>query len=289
MSSEPDALRVEDDGLICPEVGRWAESKYRLISLYDELFATGMKNKWDQRVYIDLYAGAGYSRIRETETRLKGSPILALTTQCPFDKYIFCEEQTELLGALTIRAKREAPTANVVFVPGTCDSQIERICNEIPRASSSNRVLSLCLVDPFDFGLKFATIRRLSNVYIDFLVLLAVGMDANRAYGHYVDGKNPKLDEALGNVKWRERWRAKPRGRDEFLNFVAGEFAASMASLGYRKIGPADMKLVKSDEKNLPLYYLALFSKHETAYKYWSEVLKYGTDQLGFSWEQQHG
>lgn len=55
---------IEDDGLICPEVGSWAEEKYRLLALYDELFSTGMKYKWDQRVYIDLYAGAGYGRIK---------------------------------------------------------------------------------------------------------------------------------------------------------------------------------------------------------------------------------
>jgi hypothetical protein len=44
------------------------------------------------------------------------------------------------------------------------------------------------------------------------------------------------------------------------------------------------MKLVRSDDKNLPLYYLALFSRHDTAYKFWKDVLKYSTDQSSF-WE----
>src|SRR5208337_1813731 len=153
MTPAPNELSVDDDGLACPGVGKWAESKYRLISLYDELFATGMKKKWDQRVYIDLYAGAGHSRIRETEIRLKGSPILALTTSCPFDKYIFCEEDDELLDALKTRAKRVAPEARISYVAGSCDEEIERIWGEIPKGSKDNRILSLCLVDPFDFGL----------------------------------------------------------------------------------------------------------------------------------------
>jgi hypothetical protein len=55
------------------------------------------------------------------------------------------------------------------------------------------------MVDPFDFGIKFETLRRLSTVYIDFVVLLAVGMDANRNYDHYVEGQSKKIDEALGN------------------------------------------------------------------------------------------
>ena len=81
-------LEAENDGLACPEVGSWAKDKYRLIALCDELFSSGMKNKWN-RLYIDLYAGAGYGRIKGTSTVLKGSPVLALTVPSPFDKYIF--------------------------------------------------------------------------------------------------------------------------------------------------------------------------------------------------------
>ncbi len=283
MSPRQD-IQVEDDGLLCPEVGSWAKSKYRLIALYDEIFSKGMKNKWDQRVYIDLYAGAGLSRVRNTETVLKGSPLLALGVSCPFDKYIFCEGEGDKLRALEARAARIAPKAIFNFIQGSCDSKVDEILAAVPRFGRENRVLSLCVVDPFDFSLKFTTLKRLSSLHVDFLVLLAVAMDANRAYEHYVEGKNPKLDLALGNVSWRKRWNAQPRGRDEFLNFLAEEFAQSMVSLGYRKTGPAEMKLVR-DDGNRPLYYLALFSKHELAYKYWKDVLKYGTDQTSFSWE----
>src|SRR5450759_229745 len=109
-------LRVADDGLITPEVGGWAETKYLLLALYDGLFSTGMKNKWDQRVYLDLYAGAGYSRIQGTSKFLKASPMIALTVTHPFDKYIFCEGREDLLDALEARVQRIAPQANVASV-----------------------------------------------------------------------------------------------------------------------------------------------------------------------------
>lgn len=76
------------------------------------------------------------------------------------------------------------------------------------------------MVDPFDFGIKFATLKRLSQVYIDFLVLLAIGMDANRNYDRYVEGNSPKIDEALGNTEWRERWKGL-RGSTEQLQAVS--------------------------------------------------------------------
>jgi hypothetical protein len=57
-----------------------------------------------------------------------------------------------------------------------------------------------------------------------------------------------------------------------------------MESLGYLHQELHQMKLVRSADKNLPLYYLALFSRHDTAYKFWKDVLKYSTDQSSF-WE----
>lgn len=272
-------LRVIDDGLKTPDVGAWAETKYRLLALYDELFSTGMKYKWDQRVYLDLYAGAGYSHIQGTSKFLKASPLIALTVTDPFNKYIFCEEDEELLEALKTRVLRVRPQANVEYILGNCDTQVEKICEQIPKGSSTNKVLNLCLVDPFDFGLKFETLRRLSNVFVDFLVLLAIGMDVNRNYDHYVDGYSTKIDEALGNRTWRERWKARGVRRSDFRPFLAGEFRKSMGSLGYLEKPLHLMKLVRSVEKNLPLYYLALFSRNETAFKFWDQVLKYSTDQ----------
>jgi hypothetical protein len=56
-------IKVSDDGLLIPEVRRWSLEKYELVGSYCDIFSSGMKNKWHQRVYIDLFAGAGYARI----------------------------------------------------------------------------------------------------------------------------------------------------------------------------------------------------------------------------------
>jgi hypothetical protein len=125
-------------------------------------------------------------------------------------------------------------------------------------------------------------LRRLSTVFIDFVVLLAVGMDVNRNYDHYVEGQSTKIDEALGNTQWRERWKAVGVRKGDLRQFLAVEFSMSMESVGYIKQPLHRLKLVRSDDKNLPLYYLALFSRHQTAYNYWDDVLKYSPDQTSF-------
>lgn len=272
---------VADDRLVTPEVGSWAEDKYRLLALYDELFSSGMKQKWDTRVYIDLYSGAGHSHIRGTKKFLKGSPLIALTVPNPFDKYIFCEESVDCLAALKARVERNPQKAIVEYVGGSCDAKIDEIIGHIPRGSSSNRVLSLCVVDPFDFGIKFETLRKLSTCFVDFVALLAIGMDANRNYDHYVRDDSPKIDEALGNREWRNRWEAGGSKRRDFRHFLADEFCRSMESLQYLPESRNLMKVVRNTEKKMPLYHLALFSRHPQAFHFWREVLKYSTDQRG--------
>lgn len=277
--SPPSYTEVKDDGLTAPEVGTWAEEKHRRVSLYSTLFSSGMKKKWSKRIYIELYAGAGYSRIRDTPRLILGSPLRALTLEVPFDKYVFCEENRENLDALKTRAKRISPNADITYIEGDCNKRTREILAAIPRGSA----LSLCFADPFDISLHFATIRTLATAgRIDFLILLALGMDASRNYDHYLKDESHKIDNFLGSDTWRQRWARAQWDAVKFTRFLADEFTASMAALNYIPPPRYMMKEVKLPEKNVPLYRLALFSRNQLAYKYWEQALKYGKDQREF-------
>lgn len=269
-----DVVPASDDRLVCPEVGGWTMEKHRHVSLYAKLFSTAMKGKWDKRVYVELYAGAGYSKIRDTSRIILGSPLRALALEHPFDKYIFCEAIPENLEALKARVKRHVPTANVSYIEGNCDLCVTSILAEIP-----SRSLTLCFADPYDIGLKFSTIKALSKRVVGFLVLLALYSDANRAYKRYVMEDAVKVDEFLGSKTWRQRWEIAKGNAVPFPKFLAEEYAASMEGLGYLPTPIHKMKRVRSDEKNLPLYYIALFSRDQLAYKFWDQTRKYSTDQ----------
>lgn len=226
--------------------------------------------------------------IAESGARKKmilGSPLQALAVEPPFDKYIFCEAISENLEALKIRVTRHFLAANVAYVEGDCDLQASDILAEIPPGSKDNTVLTLCFADPFDIGLKFGTIKTLSSRFVDFIVLLAVYSDANRAYRRYVMEDAVKVDQFLGSSTWRDRWRIAEADAILFPKFLASEFAVSMETLGYLPTPIHKMKRVSSDEKNLPLYYVALFSRDKLALDFWDDALKYGTDQTAFRWD----
>jgi three-Cys-motif partner protein len=269
----------EDDGLVTPLVRKWVEEKYRLVYLYDRLFSTGMKRVWDCRTYIDLYAGAGRSRIEGTNHILPGSPFLALSGPDKFDKYIFCEKDGALLQALQQRVEREHPGIDVTYIEGDCNSTRNEIIKAIPAHSMGKKVLSFCFIDPFNISIRFETIQALSQKFMDFLIVLAVGMDATRNEQTYARAEDKHVENFLGVSNWRVRWQQALKQGMTFRHFLTQEYASQMEALGYKKVPLSKMKEVQSDERNLPLYHMAFFSKHDRGYNFWDEVLKYSTPQ----------
>lgn len=270
--------RLEDDGLLTPDVGSWAEDKYRLVRNYAEMFATSMKEKWDHRVYVDLFAGAGWSIIEGSAVIVPASPILTLELPNAFDKYIFCEQNDQKREVLKTRANRIAPNANVTYVPGDVNLNVNEVLSAIP----PGRVLAFCFADPYKVAnLAFDTIRALSSRNVDFLVLLPSYMDVNRNASTYVSERNEALDRFLGSTDWRSAWSSAKTEGEEFPLFFVNRFGLEMKKLGYLYPGLRDMKLIRSTDKNLPLYHLAFFSRHKLGAKFWKEAMKYGTDQPG--------
>lgn len=270
-------VTAPDDGLPAAEVGPWAVEKYRRVGMYAEIFSTGMKNRWDCRAYIDLFAGPGHAVIRERGQRVLTSPLLALTVPDPFDKYILCDREPMFTRALKTRASTIAPNTPIEFVTGDANESVADIERRIPA-----HCLSFCFVDPFGLDIHFETIRRLGTTRpMDFLVLLALGMDATRNWELYNRPENVKVERFIGDPTWRERWGAAERGGSSPIRFLAQECARAMATLGYLTTSLEQMIEVRTYDNNMRLYYLAFFSKNEKGYEFWREVQKYSSDQLG--------
>jgi len=270
---------LDDDGLFTPDVGPWAEEKYKLVDLYCSMFSTSMKNKWDYRIYIDLYAGSGRSINRNTNKILPGSPLLALSVKDKFDKYIFCEIDSNILKVLEKRVSTPYPNIDVSFIAGDCNTNVNKILGEFPSEYLTPKTLSFCFIDPFNIGIKFETIKALSKRKIDFLILFAGGIDGNRNEGEYVKPDNFTVDEYLGINDWRPKWEEVKKTRLSFAQYLAMEYCSQMENLGYIKPPTTKVPVVRSSDKNLPLYHVAFFSRHKLGNKFWDQVLKYSNPQ----------
>jgi three-Cys-motif partner protein len=205
--SDMDQLEfLEDDYLAIPEIGPWGEDKYRLVAYYASLFLSSIRSRWDALVYLDLFAGSGYSRVRGTGRIVFASSMKVLGLPDPFDKYIFCDERNENSQALKDRCVRLYPDRKVTVLHGDANELVNEILSEMPQPRSDYKVLGFCFLDPFYMrNLKFSTISALSKRFMDFLVLIPSGMDANRNEQNYLREENTTLDDFLGSKEWRAR------------------------------------------------------------------------------------
>jgi len=280
---------LDEDNFVVPEVGRWSHKKYRLVQYYAQIFATGMKYKWDRLIYLDLFAGAGRAKIKDTSRIVDTSPLLALNIPDKFDLYIFCDKDSTKLQALKSRVQKRFPSALVQYIDGDVNLEADRICSEIPRGTKDFRVLSFCVVDPFKMSdLKFSTINRLSEFYIDYLVLIPTHMDANRNENKYVSPRNNTICEFLGDPQWRNDWYEAKIQNIPFPSFVLNSFGIQMERLNFLSTEICDTELVCLPGKNVPLYRLAFYSRSKLGIGFWEQAKKYSNPQkeFEFKWER---
>ncbi|MFI5144090.1 MAG: hypothetical protein ACHQJ4_00710, partial [Ignavibacteria bacterium] len=94
----------------------------------------------------------------------------------------------------------------------------------------------------------------------------------------YIEDQNKRIDRLLGSDDWRKEWKEKEFEGEKFSRFVGEVFSNKMFSIGYLK-DSKQMRIFKYDQKNVPLYYIAFYSKDPLGYKYWHGCLKYESDQ----------
>lgn len=272
-------IETKPDNLFTPTVREWSLEKYKLVGSYCDIFTNGMKYKWNQLVYVDLFAGAGYAKIKESNKTYLNSALLAMSIPTPFSKYILCEQDEERFDALSARVKRDFSHLNCELIKGDSNKNVESVIKALPPFGKGNTRLPFCFVDPYSLNLNFATINALGKTLMDFLILQALHMDANRNFDTYLNEENTKIAEYLGMHNWRELFEKDGMiYRKDFVKFLAEQYQEQMGKLGYQKA--KHMHQIRSNEKNLPLYYLSFYSKHPTGEKFFKEVQKRINSQL---------
>lgn len=269
----------KEDGLCMPHIGIWGLKKYNLLGAYCDIFTTGMKYHWKQLVYIDLFAGAGYAKIKGDNRIINTSALIAASIPTKFTRYILCEFDEEGMDALKKRFASEHPDLmdRTTFILGDSNQNIDKILNEIP---NDNNALRFCFADPFSLNLEFETIKKISQIgRVDFLILLALLMDGKRNFRNYVKDETNKIDKFIDNTEWREPFKEGKIPQQDFIKYLADCYDKNMIHLSY--IVDKHLKyLVKSDNKNLPLYYLAFYSKNKRGNDFYKKIEKYQDVQL---------
>ncbi len=258
-------MRIEPcvDGLLSPEVGRWSKRKYHFLERYLHLFSTGMKKKWPQRHYIDLFGGAGFARIRGTDEIVAGSPVIAANVVDSFSGLHLCEQDPSRFAALTMRVTPEKAETPVHLTHGDANLLIADVLRHVPTRDS----LCTTFADPFGLHLDWETIRAISSIRSDLIILFADNMDALRNWATYYY-KNPdsNLDRFMGEQGWRGVLESSAPGnqaqrlRDRYLERLQG--------LGYQYF---DTERIANDQDR-DIYSLVYASRDPRGLDFWKKA-----------------
>ena len=251
---------LASDGLPARPSGSWIKRKHHYLQRYCRMFATGMKNKWPDRTFVDFMAGPGLCKIRDTGEEVSGSPLIALEEE--FTAYHFFEQDPESCRALDARTVSHPRHAAVTVHP---QNWIEAVVSgefELPSG------LVLVFLDPTGISqVPWRAVEKLtsSSPSLDVLMTIQHAMGIKLNEKQYLERDSATaLDAFLGDNAWREDFSA---GQD-LWTFVWPRYRDRWAGQGFRTTA---WRLVRTDS-GLPLYYVALFARHDRALDFWKKA-----------------
>lgn len=259
-----------DDGRCIPEVGDWSKTKHHLLLRYIDIFTSSMKKHksttWNGIFYIDLFAGAGIERLKESQTLEWGSPLIAAQASDPFTGIFLCEKDSTKFNALS---ERVAKYKNVCLFNGDANKLAGEIVKEIPAKS-----LSLCFLDPYGLHLDYVTLEILAQRRVDLIIFFPDHLDALRNWEkYYLTNPKSNLDKCLGTgADWRQIIDKTPR--DKLADKLRDLYVSQIRRLGYKYF---EFERV-SRPSGHRLYRLIFCSHHELGARFWRQISSKGAD-----------
>ncbi len=260
-NEQPNPIAV--DGLPARSSGEWIRRKHHYLDRYCAITATGMKNAFSERIFVDVMAGPGICKIKDTGEELPGSPLIALEHE--FTKFVFVESNPALADALERRLATH-PKARLTTVISGDWTQVA-----VEGRLTFQRGLVVAFVDPTGIAqvpwTAMATLLR-NNPKIDLLATLQYAMGITLNVYQYIEAgvnQTTALDVFLGERDWRN-W---PRDRTDadFTTRVLNRWVEKLGALGFQG---SPQKTVEAN--GTPLYRLALFSRHRKADEFWRKI-----------------
>lgn len=251
------------DGLPARPSGPWIDMKHRLLTYYAEMFATGMKNFWEKRVYLELFSGPGKCFIRDTKKEDLGSPLKVINYD--FTHFIFTEMQASAATALAERLEPMANAGRAEIWCGDCAEAVQKF--NIPSGA-----LTFAFIDPTGIGhAPFSLIQTLhQRTRCDLLINIqhAMGIKMNiHQYTPEADDESA-LTRFLGHDGWKNLPRHNPK---DFFVGVLDLYKKQLDGLGYKFTG---REVMIPNKQGTALYLLLFASQHARGKDFWGKAMK---------------
>jgi three-Cys-motif partner protein len=248
------------DGLAAREVGPWVEQKVHYVDRYAEIFATGMKNRWPRRAYLELFAGPGQSFDRRHQSFITGSALRAI--EKVFTDFVFVDIDPRATTALTHRlAAIPHPGKQVHVFEGNCNDAHPAFRDVVPATA-----LTLAFIDPTTWQVTFDAIRQLADGRpVDLLFTFHIA-----TMRRMVKLDAPALTAFFGTSDWKAALRLPKADRTLALLELYND---RLGTIGYLP-GSSRLAVPVTNSRGVKIYYLVLFSKNPRGLDFWEKAIE---------------
>lgn len=281
-------------------VGPWARQKLDGLEAYLNGYTTALKKQPFELVYIDAFAGAGRSKLREgwagadaddvsllddefvkaEEQFIEGSPRRALGLKSPFREYFFFDAdpgRAALLGEL----KAEYPQRKINIEVGDGNHLIQALVPQL----SGKMVRGVAFLDPYGPHLNWRTLELLGHTKkFEVIVNFPLGMAINRLItrtGDIPDNWRSDLNACFGGNEWEQLVYAETTDLfgdtirqkvDDAAQHLLGYYAGRLETL----FGCVAKPSVVRNSRGMPIYYMLWAGPHKLGLKIAEHVLQKG-------------
>ena len=258
---------IASDGLPALEVAEHAKEKEFVLERIATIFNGGMRRKWDERYYVDLFTGPGLCRIKNTNSEIGGSALLATKISPTFSHYFLADMNLESLGSLEqrISALGLPDELFIRYYHNTADEAVTQIAKDLPPARSS---LGLAVFDPWSWDFSFDTLAHLSqNRRLDIVVNFPIGY-IKRNW----EKELPRLDRFMNGSGYKARFRAAMGHETPGelpARILLDAYTGELQNIGYAYIRD---RVFVANSRSLTLYCLLFASKNERGADFWDKV-----------------
>lgn len=254
------------------EIKRHTLHKYNILRKYLNVCKT-FNRIYNNFVYIDTHGGSGRVSFRHGREWIEGSPLIASRWN-PKTPCHIVEIDPDTYECL---CKSTSDCGNIHTYHGDCNELIEKILSSFARW----RKFVFCFIGPnalvyrspdgstYD-QVKSETIRKISN-FPRTEILLNFPLEALlRCAGDFIANPNSERGQSNGQrvttFMGSESWKDIPLDRRKYLELYIDEILETFPHKG--------AILIRSEKKNLPLYYLVYTTHNETAAKIMRDIMK---------------
>lgn len=202
--------------------GGWSGDKLEALRDYLISYMLVLKKQPFKLAYIDAFAGAGVREVQEGQSEdndwfdeesviadqqyRHGSPLIALSIDPPFDKYIFIEQDENSLAELRNQVEKFDGSVgkSVEFCKNDANEKLLELAGKNWKKHGRRGVVFL---DPFALQVRWDTIEAIGRTQAIDMWLLFPAMAVNRMLpknGIVPDSWAERLNQLFGDDSWRD-------------------------------------------------------------------------------------